>query len=86
VRETPHHFGRHPAQRRQPVRQFGASLHLRPGDQPDEHQIEKTEMVVVELAHAVEEKRSDAPERLRPSVGRAAQDHLFQFRNERGLR
>jgi hypothetical protein len=43
-------------------------------------------MVVVELACAIEKKRSDAPECLRPSLGRAALDHLVQFRNEQGMR
>src|ERR1700745_1561414 len=64
VCETPYHFGRYRAEGRQPMRQFGAELDLRPGDQSVEHQIEKAEMVVVELARAVEKKRSDAPERL----------------------
>ena len=86
VCETPYHFGRYRAEWRQPVRQFGAELDLRPDDQPVEHQIEKAEMVVVELACAIEKKRSDAPERLRPSLGRAALDHLVQFRNEQGMR
>jgi hypothetical protein len=86
VCEAEHHFGRHRAERRQPVRQFGASLDLRPGDQPAEHETEQTKMVVVELARTIEKKRSDAPERLRPFLGGAALDHLFQFRNERGLR
>ena len=83
LREPPHHFGRRVATGARRCDSSARALTSISTISRVNTPIEQPDMVVVELARAVEEQRGDAPERLRPSLGRAVLDDLLQFRNER---
>jgi hypothetical protein len=86
LREPPYHVDWRIADGCEPVGQLGTRLGLDLADQSAEHLVEQSDMIVVEPAGAIEKKGGDALERLGAPLGRAVLNHLFQFRNERGIR
>ena len=56
VREPPHHGDRRVADRRQPVGQLGTRLGFDLGDQPAEHVVEQSHVILVEAARPIEKE------------------------------